>query len=49
MEKQNECRICGHKWLKRVSIPKACPNCKRYDWEIKKEVIEDKTENETTI
>ena len=26
------CQKCGHKWKSRVSDPKACPNCKRYDW-----------------
>jgi len=30
------CQKCGHKWESRVSDPKACPNCKRYDWAAKK-------------
>lgn len=27
-----ECVLCGHQWDSRVLEPKACPNCKRYDW-----------------
>ena len=28
----NKCSLCGHEWIKRVSDPKQCPKCKRYDW-----------------
>lgn len=28
-----ECRKCGYKWESRIGEPKACPKCKRYDWE----------------
>jgi rubrerythrin len=27
-----QCKLCGHKWAARTENPKACPNCKRYDW-----------------
>jgi len=27
-----QCKRCGHKWIARTAEPKACPNCKRYDW-----------------
>ena len=27
-----KCLKCGHEWVARTSKPKACPNCKRYDW-----------------
>lgn len=28
-----ECRLCGHKWERRVpKLPLCCPRCKRYDW-----------------
>lgn len=31
-----ECKLCNHKWRERTEEkPKACPNCKRYDWEDK--------------
>ena len=26
------CERCGHEWSPRGGVPKACPNCKRYDW-----------------
>jgi predicted Zn-ribbon and HTH transcriptional regulator len=29
------CKLCGHTWLARVEKPKACPRCKRFDWEKK--------------
>ena len=32
-----ECKRCGHKWLSRAEKPRACPNCKRYDWNKEKE------------
>jgi hypothetical protein len=28
-----ECKLCSHKWESRTDQPKACPKCKRYDWE----------------
>jgi len=37
MEKK-KCRQCGKEWLPRVEKPEQCPRCKRYDWELKKEV-----------
>ncbi len=35
---QHECLHlnCGHKW-KGIKDPKACPRCKRYDWNVDKE------------
>ncbi len=27
-----KCMKCGHKWVSRVENPKACPACKRFDW-----------------
>lgn len=29
------CEQCGHQWESRKGKPKACPKCKRYDWELK--------------
>jgi rubrerythrin len=26
------CKLCGWKWLPRVPEPRACPRCKRHDW-----------------
>lgn len=28
-----KCRACGYEWEPRVSEPKQCPRCKRYDWQ----------------
>lgn len=30
----NKCKLCSHSWKSRdgLKIPKACPACKRYDW-----------------
>lgn len=29
-----KCKKCGHVWTPRTNRkPKACPACKRYDWE----------------
>ena len=31
------CNQCGHIWTPRSEdIPRACPKCKRYDWNNKK-------------
>jgi len=27
-----KCLQCGHEWIARVDIPKACPACKSYSW-----------------
>ena len=27
-----KCKKCGHEWGARTESPKACPACKRYDW-----------------
>ena len=27
-----KCKKCGYEWRSRKTFPKACPNCKRYDW-----------------
>jgi predicted Zn-ribbon and HTH transcriptional regulator len=27
------CKRCGYKWIARVERPKACPECKRRDWD----------------
>ena len=35
--KKNKCKLCGHEWISRTEKkPKACPACKRYDWEKEK-------------
>ena len=26
------CSKCGYNWFSRKKMPKACPRCKRYDW-----------------
>ena len=31
-----KCRVCGYEWESRTKLPKACPKCKRYDWNDKK-------------
>ena len=32
-----ECKRCGHEWEPRgEKKPKACPKCKRYDWDEQK-------------
>ena len=35
MEKK-KCNQCGFEWIARLKEPRACPNCKRYDWNKKK-------------
>lgn len=30
--KKVTCKRCGRSWEPRVSNPKQCPYCKRYDW-----------------
>jgi rubrerythrin len=37
MDKQKKCKICGYQWEAIENEPKACPNCKRYDWNKEKE------------
>jgi predicted Zn-ribbon and HTH transcriptional regulator len=32
---KKECLRCGYKWESRIEHPIACPNCKRYDWDLK--------------
>ena len=35
MEKQkytHTCKLCGYTWTSKLEKPKACPQCKRYDW-----------------
>ena len=27
-----KCKVCGYHWESRKDKPKACPACKRYDW-----------------
>jgi len=35
--KKYKCKNCGHDWYSNIGrLPKACPNCKRYDWNKKK-------------
>ena len=53
MIKDNECNLCGHKWVGRKEKPLCCPNCKRYDWnkpkikeEVQKYVLQNKEEPE---
>lgn len=31
-----DCKRCGYLWKPRKAIPKACPSCKRYDWQTDK-------------
>lgn len=28
----HQCDLCKHTWLSKKELPKACPRCKRYDW-----------------
>lgn len=28
-----KCNNCGHEWISRIEKPKACPKCKRYDYQ----------------
>jgi len=28
-----KCKKCGHTWESRTDEPKACPRCKRYDYD----------------
>ncbi len=28
-----KCKRCGYEWAARVEKPKACPECKRRDWD----------------
>jgi len=31
--RQLVCKRCGKEWIpRRFELPKACPGCKRYDW-----------------
>lgn len=32
-ETKARCRKCGHEWKVRALHPRACPACKRYDWD----------------
>ena len=27
-------QVCGYRWNSRVAVPKSCPKCKRYDWNV---------------
>ena len=29
-----QCLKCGWKWKARKKVPRACPKCKRYDWNL---------------
>lgn len=31
------CKRCGYEWIARIKKPKACPRCKAYTWNVKKE------------
>ena len=42
-----KCLKCGHEWLALTKAPKACPSCKRYDWQ-KKNNLPGKTSGCTT-
>jgi len=33
------CKVCKYRWESRVSNPKACPKCKRYDWKEKIKIL----------
>jgi len=33
---KHNCHICGYKWSSKLTTPKACPKCKRYDYNIVK-------------
>lgn len=28
------CAKCGYEWVHRTELPKSCPNCKSYTWNI---------------
>ena len=40
--KQIKCKRCGYEWITRIDKPKACPRCKRYDYD--KDIDNDNTE-----
>jgi len=42
---KEHCIHCHYSWLSRVLEPKACPSCKRYDYKIKEQVVENATTN----
>jgi len=29
---KHKCKRCGYEWESKLKVPKACPRCKRYDW-----------------
>ena len=31
-----KCKKCDYSWISTVTKPKACPKCKRYDWDEEK-------------
>ena len=38
--KKHTCKICRHQWTPRTDDkPKACPKCKRYDWNKKIAIV----------
>lgn len=39
---EHKCLRCGWKWMSRVRNPKACPRCKRYDWNVPPKIKKNK-------
>ena len=35
MTDKNKCLRCDYEWFSWIERPRACPRCKRYDWDIK--------------
>lgn len=29
---KKKCLLCKYEWESKLEEPRACPNCKRYDW-----------------
>lgn len=36
-----KCNLCNWEWRARITKPKVCPRCKRYEWEKNKGNIND--------
>lgn len=40
-----QCNQCDYEWIANTQHPKACPRCKRYDWD---KIKDEKGGNETS-
>lgn len=43
-QQTNTCSLCDHEWVSRVEKPKACPKCKRYNWQDEKEKSDERND-----